>query len=218
MKIALVGGTGNIGRGLALRWALKHEVLIGSRSEEKARACVLEYSKHLDAARLIGCNNVDAVSLADVVVLCVPFEYITTTLESVKHVIENKCVISPVVPMRRLSDRVEYAPPEEGSAALLIRKLLPESASLAATFHTVPARSLTKTEGEKVYDVVVCGEDRAKKIAFELAIDANLRPFDGGPLENSPQVESLTPLLINLGIYNNLKNVGIKFLYNDTDR
>jgi len=216
MKIALVGGTGNIGKGLAVRWASKHDILVGSRLEEKARTCVLEYSRHAGTTRLVGCSNESAVEQADVVVLCVPFEYVTTTIESVRHVIEGKCVISPVVPMRVSSNRAEYTPPEEGSAALLVRTILPESTSLASAFHTVPAEGLVNPE--EGYDVVVCGEEEAKKVAFELAIDANLRPFDGGPLENSPLVESLTPLLINVGRYNNLKNVSIKFLYDDNGR
>lgn len=218
MKIALIGGTGGIGRGLAFRWSTKHEILVGSRNIEKSKRACEDYKKCLKEVGITQCKlltstNFRAASEADVVLVCVPFEHVRGALEEISEALDGKVVISPVVPMRKEGEKMVYEPPAEGSAAMLMRTLLPESVSLAAAFHTVPANKLADLEETRTYDVVVCGEERAKNVAFQLARDAEvLRALDGGGLENAHLVESLTPLLINIGKYNNLKNVGLNFI------
>ncbi|HIH69453.1 NADPH-dependent F420 reductase [Methermicoccus shengliensis] len=224
MKIALIGGTGGIGRGLAYRWSTKHEVIVGSRKIEKSKRACEDYKRCLEEAGITQCKlltstNSMAASEADVVLVCVPFEHVRDALEEVVDQLEGKVVISPVVPMRKEGERMVYEPPEEGSAAMFMRALLPESTSLAAAFHSVPAKKLADLRETRTYDVVVCGQERAKRVAFQLARDAEvLRALDGGGLENAHLVESLTPLLINIGKYNSLKNVGLRFISDhDTD-
>jgi len=218
MKIGLIGGTGGIGNGMACRWSTKHEVFVGSRNMEKSRKACDEYRKKLENVGLRGCTLVNytnrmAAEKADVVVVCVPFAHMSATLKEVGESLEHKVVISPVVPMERVNGKMVYVAPDEGSAALLMRRLLPESASLAAAFHSVPANKLADLESVHTYDVVVCGEERAKRVAYELSDDTGmLRALDGGGLENAYLAESITPLLINLGAYNKLKNVGVSFI------
>ncbi len=218
MRIGLIGGTGGIGRGMACRWSIEHEVIVGSRSIEKSKLACEEYRSKLEkvgieACHLITSTNSKAAEMADVVVMCVPFAHVAHTIEDIREMLEHKVVISPVVPMEKVNGRMTYAPPDEGSAAQLMRQLLPESTSLAAAFHTVPAHLLADLTERRTYDVVVCGEERAKRVAFELSADARiLRALDGGGLESAHLVESLTPLLINLAQYNRLKNVGVSFI------
>jgi len=216
MRIALVGGTGSIGKGLAFRLSPHHHVIVGSRSEERAKECVADYSAYLKehgcAHQLEGCTNTEAATKAEVVVLCIPFKFVKSTIEELEGTLDGKVVISPVVPLAHDGGLAYYNPPSEGSAAQLIRKLLPDNSSLAAAFHTIAAQCLSEVEGEVQRDVVVCGESDAKEVTFSLVKDMGFRPLDAGGIDKASLVESLTPLLINIGILNGLKDVGTQFV------
>jgi NADPH-dependent F420 reductase len=218
MKIAILGGTGSIGEGFALRWAEKHEILLCSREIEKAVKAAGDYSgtllsKGFFCCGITGCKNETAIGDADVVVLSVPYQGVVTLLKDLRPCFSDQIVISLVVPMKK-NKWFEYTPPEQGSAALEIQEILPETAKVVSAYHNVSAKKLAALDLSLDYDVVVCGDDdRAKKTVMELTHEIkNLRPLDGGGLASSYMIESLTPFLINLAIRNRLSDLGVKFV------
>lgn len=216
MKIAILGGTGSIGGGLALRWALNHDIIIGSRKFEKAELTADKYRTVLKesagkSCSIYGCLNADAVNEADVIVLSVPYEHVVSTIETSQLNLKEQIVISIVVPMEK-ADFFKYTPPACGSAAMEIKSMLPKGVKLVSAFHNVSAKKLYNTNKELDMDVFICGDDNeANLVVCKLVEDIQkLRPLIAGPLEVSSMVESLTPLLVNLAIYNKMKHLGIK--------
>jgi NADPH-dependent F420 reductase len=134
-------------------------------------------------------------------------------LKNLKPCFKDQVVISLVVPMKK-NKWFEYTPPKQGSAALEIRDILPESVKVVSAYHNVSAKKLANLNLELDYDVVVCGDDEgAKRTVMELTREIkNLRPLDGGGLASSYIIESLTPFLINLAIRNRLSDLGVKFV------
>ena len=215
MKIGIVGGTGDIGEGMACRLSHKYEIILGSRNEEKAckaSECTVELLKErgLKACCLGGANQ-KAVDEADIIVLSLPFKHLESTLECLTG-LENKIVITPINPMGKAKDHFYYDRPEEGSAALTVKKLLPESRVVAA-FNNIAAHKWKILDEELDYSVAVCSDDEeAKKIVMNLVNDIpKLKAFDAGPLAVSSIVESITPLVLNIAKYSKLKDVGIQF-------
>lgn len=239
MKIAILGGTGNIGKGFALRWTKKHEVVIGSRNAEKAEASAAEYNEILKnhglKNRIEGTDNKTAAEHADVVLLAIRYENIPSVIDLITPVLDKQIIVSVVVPMARDRCYIHpdssplkidvskeeynanyfcYTTPKAGSAAQEIAMLLPEGIEFVSAFHNVPAHTLADLDAELDYDIGVCGNSTySKNIVFELARDIPyLRPLDVGPLETSAMVEALTPLVINIASRNKLKDIGIKFV------
>jgi NADPH-dependent F420 reductase len=218
MKIAILGGTGSIGEGFALRWAEKHEILLCSREIDKAVSSAGKYTETLVnkgffCCGITGCKNETAIGDADVVVLSVPYQGVVTLLKDLRPCFSDQIVISLVVPMKK-NKWFEYTPPKQGSAALEIQEILPETVNVVSAYHNVSAKKLAALDLSLDYDVVVCGDDdRAKKTVMELTHEIkNLRPLDGGGLASSYMIESLTPFLINLAIRNGLSDLGVKFV------
>jgi hypothetical protein len=217
MKIAILGGTGDIGEGLALRLSLKHDVIVGSREEAKAKEAAEAYNKLLASkglkASMTGMSNVDAAKGADIVILAVKYQFAIQTLQSVIDVLEKQIVISPIVPMSR-TKLCAYTPPEFGSASKQICSVLCPDVKLVSTFHTLPAARLADLDDPLGFDVIVCADDEeAKNVVMKLVDDlGNVRALDGGSIDEARLVESLTPLLVNLAIKNKLKNLSIKFV------
>ncbi len=212
MKIALVGGTGDIGTGFAVRWGQKHEIIIGSRNVDKAKESAAAVLQLLGAVGNVqGTNNACAVAAADVVVLCVPYEHLASVTTGLLDSYKSQLVISPVVPMIYNGKFFQYQPPAEGSAALQARMLLPKGVRVVCAFHTISAAALQDIERVMKADVFVCGDDaEAIKIAVELAGEIkSLRPLNAGPLAVSSMVESLTPFLLNVARKNKIKDAGI---------
>ena len=216
MKIAILGGTGSIGEGFALRWAGKHEIMVCSREADKAEKAAGEYRERLSnmglTCSLDGSTNEMGIRDVDVVVLSVPYTGVTTLLKSLLPHFNDQIVISLVVPMKK-NKFFEYTPPKHGSAALEIRDVLPKTVKVVSAYHNVSAKKLSNPDIELDYDVVVCGNDEpAKGKVMELTREIkSLRPLDGGGLEFSYMNESLTPFLINLAIRNHLSDLGLKF-------
>jgi NADPH-dependent F420 reductase len=218
MKIAILGGTGSIGEGFALRWAEKHEILVCSREIERAINVASDYThilsnKGIQCCTITGCRNEAAIKDADVVVLSVPYQGVVLLLEKLSPLFRDQIVISLVVPMKK-NKWFEFTPPKQGSAALEIQEILPKTVKVVSSYHNVSARKLANLELSLDYDVVVCGDDEeAKKTVMELTHEIkNLRPLDGGGLASSYMIESLTPFLINLAIRNKLSDLGVKFV------
>ncbi len=215
MRIALLGGTGNIGEGLALRWAPKHAIVIGSRSEEKAEAAAASCEERLKArgvvCELTGEENVQAIENCDVVVVALSYQHAILTVDSIKEELSSRAtVLSPVVPMAK-DDFMHYVPKaQHGSAAMEIQSMLPDH-DVVAAFHTTPAARLIDVTDTLGLDVLVCGAESPNKVVMGLVKDIDgLTPFDAGPLEASSMVESITPLLINISARNRIKNSSIR--------
>ena len=219
MKIALLGGTGDIAEGLVLRWCKAgHEIFIGSRSEEKAQTITEEYKEKLASlgieGKITGMANADAARAAEVVIISIPPEYAASTIESIKDSFTDQVVVTPVVPMARHEDKCfMFEPPEHGSSALQIKAALPETARLVSAYHNLPAKELSQVEHDLDYDVVICGDDEeAKQIVTKLTEDMpTMRVLDAGPLKLSPMIEAITPLIVNLNVKHK-KHFSVKFV------
>ena len=215
MKIGIVGGTGDIGEGMALRLSPLFDVIVGSREQEKAKAtCTMSrelLKKRGKECSLIGVGNQAAIDGADIIILAVPFKHLVGTLDGL-HGFENKIVISPVNPMEK-RDHFTFVPPPEGSAALMLKRLLPQSARICSGFNTIAANKWKALDEDLEYSVPVCGDDEAAKREVMGIVNriSRLRAFDAGPLAASCMVEALTPLLLNIARYNKMKDVGIQF-------
>lgn len=214
MKIALVGGTGDIGTGFALRWAIAgHDVIIGSRKTEKAQESAKGVLDLLGGeGKVQGMDNASAIKAGEVIVLAVPYEHLNSVTLDLKDAYTTQIVVSPVVPMEYSGKFFKFVPPAEGSAAIQAKGLLPDSVKLASAFHTICASALQDKNRVLKGDTLICGDDaEAKEVVKALARNIkDLRPLDAGPLSASSMVESLTPMLLNIARRNKMKDVGIK--------
>ncbi len=216
MKIAIVGATGSFGKGLALRWSRKHAIYVGSRSTEKGQQRAEDYQLELQnsglRASIFGMGNMDAVREGDIVVLAVKFEHLLPLIADAAEQFHGKIVISPIVALKK-ERSFQYTPPPEGSAALLVQKMLPDSRVIAA-LHTIPADKLQKRDTILEGDVPVCGDDpEAKQTVMDLIREIErLNPIDAGPLEVSSMVEPLVPLILNVKQHSLKRNASIKFI------
>lgn len=200
-SIAILGGTGPQGRGLAYRFALAgHTVTVGSRTEQRARTVAAEIAARLDDPNLVsGSDNTRAAGGAEVVVLAVPFDGYRELLEDLAPVIGGKIVISCVNPLRFDKRGPLGLDVPEGSAAELAAGLLPD-ARVTSAFHHVSAVNLwagTDFTGE---DVLVCGDDaEATALVRDLARAVAGKPgVDAGPLRISRHLEPFTAVLISI--------------------
>jgi len=220
MDIAILGGTGDIGEGLALRLAYhtNHEVLIGSRDAEKAEGKAEEYETELDSrgveTTIDGGVNADVATLADVVIVAVPPYYVTDTIEAVADDLDDgDILVTPATGMDRDDDGFHYAPPPAGSVTEHAASAVPDGVELVGAFHNLAAGRLANLDAELGVDTFVVGDDGdAKGIVTDIAegIDG-LRVLDAGGLGNAAEVESLTPLLINVAANNDgLHDLGLE--------
>jgi len=221
MRIALLGGTGDIGEGLALRWAYDtdHEVVVGSRDPERARAKAEEYETELDSRgvekKITGFENAMAADRADVVVLAVPPYHVADVVEEVADRLDDDVLlVSPAVGMQKGAGGFRYNPPSAGSVTELVVETAPDDVTVVGAFQNLSADRLANLDVELSLDTLVVGDDEdAKRNVAALAEGIEgLRALDAGPLANAAEVESLTPLLINLAIHNDgLHDVGVTF-------
>ncbi|AHG02718.1 NADPH-dependent F420 reductase [Halobacterium sp. DL1] len=221
MRIALLGGTGDIGEALALRWAYHtdHEVVIGSRDPEKARAKAEGYETELDSRgvekKITGFENAMAADRADVVVLAVPAYHVADLVHEIADRLDDDTLlVSPAVGMKKREGGFGYNPPEAGSVTRLVVDAAPDEVAVVGAFHNLSADRVANLDVELDLDTLVVGDDGdAKRNVADLASGIEgLRALDAGPLANAAEVESLTPLLINLAINNEgLHDVGVKF-------
>ena len=211
LKIAVLGGTGKEGSGLALRWAAAgHDVTLGSRELEKAGRAAAELNATLGQDSVRGMVNRDAAAQAEVVVMAVPYAAHASTLESVRDVVQGKVFVDVTVPLDPANVR-RVKLPAAGSASLEAQQLLGETARVVAAFQNISAEHLKSLDHEIDCDVLVCGNDRdAKRQVIELAQAAHMQAWDAGPIENALVVEGLTSVLINLNIKHKVKASGIR--------
>ncbi len=215
--IAILGGTGPEGSGLAYRWARAGEqIVIGSRDAQRAVETAKQLRERIGGnARVEGAENAAAAARGDVVVLTVPFSGHAALLKQLKPAWKpGTIVIDTTVP---LAAEVGDAATRmlgvwQGSAAEQARELLPPSVSVAASFQNLGASRLASDEPVDC-DVLVCSDDeKAKEVAMELAGKIpGARALNGGKLENARIVESITSLLIGLNIRYKVHGAGIRF-------
>jgi 8-hydroxy-5-deazaflavin:NADPH oxidoreductase len=209
--IAVIGGTGKEGKGLAFRWAKAGlDVIIGSRLDEKAKTIateLIDLSKK--EIKMRGMTNDEAAARADIVVLTVPYSAHRATIEGLKNHLIDKLVIDVTVPLVPPKVTKVQMPPA-GSAAQETLQILGEGATLASAFQNI-SYDLLMGDNEILCDVLVCGTDKTvRSVVIELAQTAGLNAWDAGPLENSVVAEGLTSILIGLNKRYGVQSSGIQ--------
>lgn len=236
MKIGIVGGTGGMGEGFALRWCANHQIVIGSRDKNKAAEVASNYMKiaqefykdkikkdggggvgGVGEGNISGDNNFDLVKDLDILILSIPYESINDTCSKLSQDISDSCIIiSPIVPMKWTEKGFTYIPFEEGkkTAAELVADNFKSRSRIVSAFHTISEVKLKKLELTLDADTYICGDDTSvvEKIKELVSEIQGLRPIYLGPLSMTYQAEVLTPMLLNGAKKNKLKNPGLKLV------
>lgn len=203
--IAILGGTGDLGSGLAKCWlAAGYKVVLGSRSAEKAKSVAEAMT-----GDVVGDDNVGAARAGDIVVLAVPFASHDATLTEVKDVVQGKIVVDAAVPL--VPPKVSVVQlPSAGSAAQIAQQLLGPGVRVVSAFHNVGATKLHQG-GRADCDVLVFGDDKAARdIVISLANEVASAGIDGGVLANSAAAEALTSVLIGINRRYKVPGAGIR--------
>jgi hypothetical protein len=215
--IAILGGTGDQGLGLALRFARAgRPVVIGSRKLERAEAAAAEVLEKVPGARVEGLENDGAARRAPIVILSVPFEHTAATVKGIRDALApGQVLVSMAVPLATaIGDAAtRTVAPWQGSCAELVAALAPEGVAVVSAFQNVSAHRLQRLEASVECDVVVSGPAAARQSVMALCgLVPGLRAIDGGPLANARYVEPLTALLIGLNArYRVPEGTGIRF-------
>ena len=202
--IAILGGTGKEGPGLALRWASAgYRIIIGSRQLEKAQATAADLNAALGSDRLQGMVNAEAARAADICVLTVVHSAHQAAIESLKDDLQGKILVDATARV----DFREPRPPAPPAAARLAQDKLGPGVRVVAAFQNVPAHKLRKNLGKPMnLDVLVCADDpEAAQIVIGLAEAAGMHAYFAGGLDNATVLEGLTSILISLN-----KNYAVK--------
>jgi len=218
LKIAIIGGTGDQGLGLALRFAQSGEhVLVGSRDIKKAENAVILIKNMLnkkDLPNLSAMTNEEATTNADIIILTVPLQAQMITIKSIKDHIQGKIFVDATVPLEGCigGKPTRFVDLWEGSAAERSAAFLGKEARVVSAFSNISAASLNNINHNVECDCLISGDDpEANKPVLELAEKIpGVRAIECGPLENARIVEKITPLLINLNIRNRIKLAGIR--------
>jgi len=221
MRIALLGGTGDIGEGLALRWAYDgtHEVIIGSRDPERARTKADEYETELESrgveATVKGFANEMAADRADAIVLSVPPYHVGDTVEEIAGKLDDDDVlVTPATGIKRDDEGFHSHRPNAGSVTRIAADAAPEDVPVVGAFHNLAADRLANLDRDLGIDTLVVADDAdAKNIVTMLAEEIEgLRALDAGGIANAPEIEALTPLLINVAQNNEeMNDLGVEF-------
>jgi NADPH-dependent F420 reductase len=209
--IAVLGGTGAEGSGIAVRLARAgHTIVIGSRSPEKAVGLCEELAALAPGSRITWADNLSAAAAADLVILTVPYLAQQATVLEVREALVGKILVDATVPlMPPKVARVQL--PEGGSAVAAVQKALGESVRVVSAFQNVSAHHLRDLDHAVDCDVLVCGDDvAAREVVIGLAADMGLRAWHGGPVVNSAAVEALTSLLIAINSRYKVSGAGIR--------
>lgn len=222
MKIGIVGGTGGMGEGFALRWSQKHDIIVGSREAQKAKEAAGNYAKAAMEAfggamsgSISGDENFAVARDADVLILSIPYEFIGDTCARMSGQIRSDCiVVSPIVPMTRNDNGFIYIPLEQGKkpAGELVAEGLPPRSRIVSAFHTISEVKLKNVGQSLDADTFICGDDQGAVATLTGLVSeiSGLRPVYLGPLSLSYQAEILTPMLLNAARRNKMKNPGVK--------
>jgi 8-hydroxy-5-deazaflavin:NADPH oxidoreductase len=206
--IPIVGGTGALGFGLALRLAKAgEEVVIGSRDAGRAAEAAARIRERVSNAHVAGMENGEAAKAGEVVLLTVPFRAQSENLTNLKHVLApGQILVDATVPLAAAvsgkATRLLGVP--QGSAAEQAQEMVPDGVTVLSAFHTVDAATLGDLDTPLDQDVLICGERKADKLKLAEIVERieGLRPVNAGALETARFVEALTPLLISVNIRN----------------
>lgn len=207
--IALLGGTGKEGPGLAMRWAVAgYPIIIGSRELDKAKRVASELREELGVDHISGEVNQDAARMADISVLTVVFTAHGSAVKSLKEALQGKILVDATA---RVNFR-DPMPPKQPAAAVIAQEILGEDVTVVAAFQNAPAHSLKKNLDQPIStDVLVCADDldAAEKV-IELAEDGYMRAYYAGKLVDAIVVEGITSLLIHINKHYKTKTASIQ--------
>jgi len=208
--LAILGGTGALGTGLAQRWAAAgYPVVLGSRSRDKAEAAARDIQPADGAPPVRGDDNAGAARAGDIVVIAVPYSSHDAILDEIKDAVAGKIVVDAVVPLVPPKVSLVQLPPQ-GSAGQIAQERIGDSARVVSAFHNVAAAKL-QAGGAIDCDVLVFGNDReARDVVIALADAIGTRGIDGGPIANSVVGEALTSILIGINRRYKVPGAGIR--------
>jgi NADPH-dependent F420 reductase len=223
MKIGIIGGTGGMGKGFALRWSQNHDVIVGSRDAARASESATEYSNMAKEAfgeikgSISGNDNISVAKESDVLILSIPYENIDSVCSGVLSEVKDSCVVvSPIVPMTKTDVGFECVSIKENKpfSYKLVSNYMKNKSKLVSAFHVISEKKLVNPTLELDYDIFVCGnDDESVQVVNRLIGEIKgLRSIYLGPIELSYLAEMSTPLLLNAMIRNKLKNPGIKII------
>ena len=223
MKIGIIGGTGGMGKGFALRWSQNHEVIVGSRDAARASESAVEYTNLAKEAfgeikgTISGNDNVSVAKNSDVLILSIPYDNIDSVCSGILSEVKDGCVVvSPIVPMTKTDVGFEFIPIKENKpfSYQLVSNHMKNKSKLVSAFHVISEKKLVNPTLELDYDIFVCGDDKESvQVVNELINEIKgLRPIFLGPGELSYLAEISTPLLLNAMMRNKIKNPGIKIV------
>jgi len=201
-----------LGTGLAIRWSKSgHNIIIGSRTQEKADAALVELKKISPDTPAQAMENGAAAAAGEIVVLTVPFEHQLSTLESVKASLEGKILIDVTVPLMPPKVGTVQMPPA-GSAGKQAQDFLGDDVMVVTAFQNIAAHLLQ--EDVKIEcDVLVAGNKKAARdTVIELVEQAGMNGWHAGPIENSAAAEALTSILIQINRKHSISHSGIKIV------
>ena len=223
MKVGIIGGTGGMGKGFALRWCKNHDVLIGSRDAQRAANSAVEYTKLAQEeygsinTSITGSDNLSVSKESDVLILSIPYENIDSLCSQILPEVKDSCVvISPIVPMTKTDAGFEFIPLKENKpfSYQLVEKYMKNKSKLVSAFHVISEKKLVNPKLSLDYDIFVCGDDKESVEVVNSLINEieGLRPIYLGGGALSYFCEIATPLLLNAMIKNKIKNPGIKIV------
>lgn len=210
--IAILGGTGDLGTGLAIRWSKAgYKIVIGSRTLEKAQTAVEALQKISPDTPAVAMENLDAAAAGDIVVLTVPADHQISTLDYVKDHLNGKILIDVTVPL--VPPKVGTVQlPAEGSAGKRAQDFLGEDVMVVTAYQNIAAH-LLQQDVEIECDVLVSGNKKAaREKVIELSKDAGMNAWHAGPIANSAAAEALTSILIQINRSGLLSHSGIKII------
>jgi len=210
--IAILGGTGDLGTGLAIRWSKAgHNIIIGSRTQEKADAALVELKKISPDTPAQAMENGAAASAGEIVVLTVPFEHQLSTLEAVKPALEGKILIDVTVPL--MPPKVGTVQmPAAGSAGKQAQDMLGDDVMVVTAFQNIAAHLLQQDVNIEC-DVLVAGNKKvARDTVIGLVEEAGMNGWHAGPIENSAAAEALTSILIQINRKHDISHSGLKIV------
>ena len=223
MKVGIIGGTGGMGKGFALRWSRNFDVVIGSRDAARASESAVEYTNLAREAfgeikgTISGNDNVSVAKESDVLILSIPYDNIDSVCSGILPEIKESCiVVSPIVPMTKTDVGFECVSIKDNKpfSYKLVLNHMKNKSKLVSAFHVISEKKLINPTLKLDYDIFVCGDDNESIQVVNSLINEikGLRSLYLGPIELSYLAEMCTPLLLNAMIKNKIKNPGIKIV------
>ncbi|MFT4797971.1 MAG: NADPH-dependent F420 reductase [Candidatus Azotimanducaceae bacterium] len=208
-SIAILGGTGDLGGGLARQWSRAgYKILIGSRTDEKGKAAAAALLSEFPDLNVSGHENLEAATAADLVVLTVPFDHQISTLDSVKTALAGKVLVDVTVPLKPPKVGTVQLP-EGGSAGQMAQNFLGEDVHVVSAFQNVGAVHLQE-DHQIQCDVLVTGNKRAaREEVIKLVEAVGLKGWHAGPIANAAAAEALTSVLITINRHHGINGAGI---------